>query len=203
MDFKEIFFGMFASLFIVLRRFIFLIFRPYKTLRKISLEKDYWQLFFILFFVFVYFWLSSLVRNPAVHFIFIYLFFLINFFLTALFFFFMGRLSDKKLEVKSFIFTLAYSLLPTLLWFSTDLIFYYLLPPPRTISIMGRSFSIFFTAFSISLLAWKLILFYLAVRFSTRFNFYRTIYSMILYVCWFFPYSVFLYYLKLFRVPFI
>jgi hypothetical protein len=39
----------------------------------------------------------------------------------------------------SFIFTLSYSLFPTLIWFTTNSILYRFLPPPRTIiSLAGE-----------------------------------------------------------------
>jgi hypothetical protein len=80
---------------------------------------------------------------------------------------------------------------------------YILFPPPRFPTLLGKGFSIFFIAFSISLLIWKFILFYLALRFSTKLSFFRLIYLIFLYLTWFVPYSFLLYYFKIFRVPFI
>lgn len=203
MDFKSLFIGLIASMLIVVRRFILLVLTPYKTLRKISLENDCSQIFIILFFVFFYFQLASSLRKTVISPNVIFVIFLINFFLTNLFFYFLAKLSNKEIKFKSFIFTFSYSLFPTLLWFITNSFVYYFLPPPRTLSILGKLFTFVFIAFSISLLAWKLILFYLSLRFSTKLGFYRILYLALLYLSIFIPYSILLYQLKIFRIPFI
>jgi hypothetical protein len=130
----------------------------------------------------------------------IFFIFLINFFLTTCFFY---LLTKKKAAFSSFIFTFSYSLFPTLIWFLSTSLLYVFLPPPRTFSLLGRTFSIFFIAYSLSLLIWKLILEYLAIRFSSKQNFLRIFYMIVLYLIWFLPYSVFLYYFSFFRIPFI
>lgn len=198
----------FTSLILIVRNFVFLIFSPYKTLRKISFEKDYYQPLTIFIGVFLYFKFVYFLRDKPYPATFIFLIFVINFFLTIIFFYFLTRFFDsdqneKRITFFSFIFTFSYSLFPTLIWFLSTSILYVFLPPPRTISLLGKAFSIFFVAFSLSLLVWKLILFYLSVRFSSKQNFYRILYMIILYLVWFIPYSIFLYYLKIFRIPFI
>lgn len=203
MDFEKVIASVTASILIVLRRFILLIFTPYQTIRKISEEKDNFQVFIILLLVFIYFLFRSFLRQDNVSVLSVYLIFLINFSATILFFFTLSKLSDKKTKLSSFIFTFSYSLLPTLIWFIADSLFFYFLPPPRTTSILGKSFSIFFIAFSLSLLFWKSILLYLSVRFSAKQNFYRVIYHILLYLCLLTPYSYLLYFLRVFRIPFI
>ncbi len=108
-----------------------------------------------------------------------------------------------KKDFMSLVYTYSYSLLPTLIWFTTTSILYLLIPPPRSLSLLGKGFSIFFISFSLTILFWKLMLTYLALRFSLKISFYRIIYFMILYLCWFLPYSLILYNLKIFKVPFI
>lgn len=203
MDFKGLLASVTASLLIVFRRFIYLIITPYETMRKISLEEDHMQVAIILFLAFIYFWVSHIIRKSSISFILVYLVFLVNFIWTVLFFFFLGIASTKKVAFKNFLFTLTYSLFPTLLWFITNSLFYRLLPPPRTISIAGRIFSIFFISFSLSILIWKIILMYLAIRFSTKQNFYRVIYYLILYLSYLIPFSLISYHFKIFRIPFI
>jgi len=203
MDFSQRVIGFFASLIIVIRRFVLLIFLPYKTIRKVCLDNDLLQAIIILFLILLYFIVSNKLRvlyfSPFV----VYFVFIINFLTTTGFFYYGARILKSKTNYIPFFMTFSYSLFPTLIWFITSSGLYYVLPPPRTMSILGKSFSILFVAFSISLLCWKIILMYLSVRFSGRLNFYRTIYLMLLYLCWFIPYSVLLYNLKLFRVPFI
>lgn len=203
MDSKNYFVSVIASFILVVRRLILLIFKPYETMRKISLDKDYVQSGTILFLVLLYFWVSTLIRKSMMHFIFIYLIFLFNFIWTVIFFFLLGKISKKQISLKSYFLTLSYSLLPTLIWFIANSLFYHYLPPPRTASLQGRLFSILFIAFSLSILLWKVILVYLGVRFSSKQNFYRVVYHIILYCLYLIPFSYLCYHFKIFRIPFI
>ena len=203
MDFKYSISNIFASVLIVCRNFIFLILAPYKTMRTISQEKDTAQLVMIFLLVLWYFLLgyrSKPLNYPAIV---SYGLFVCNFIGTVWFFYILTRLLFKAGNWRSLVFTLSYTLLPTLIWFGTNSVLYILLPPPRTLSFLGRAFSIFFVSFSLSLLVWKTILVYLALRFSTGQSFVKIMYLLSLYVCIFLPYTILLYYLKLFRVPFI
>jgi len=72
--------NLFASILIVFRRVRLLILYPYKTMRKISLEKDMVQVGVILFISFLYFMFAYKIRNGIffgilAFFIFIMLFF--------------------------------------------------------------------------------------------------------------------------------
>lgn len=203
MDFKKISIDFFASFIIVLRRCILLIIVPYKTLRKISKEEDYGQVFIIFILVLLYFNIGSSMREREVHPQFVFLIFFMHFFLTVFFFYFFSSRFTKNIHLSSFIFTFSYALLPTLLWFITNSFTYLLFPPPRTPSLLGVSFSILFIGFSMSLFIWKSILLYLAIRFSSKLGFYRIMYMMVLYLCLFIPYTILMYYYKIFRIPFI
>lgn len=161
-----------ASLLLVLNRFIGLILTPYQTMRKISTDRDFGQLGIILFLVFIYFFATEPLR---------YLVFLANFLLTVMFFYVMGRISKKETRLDSALLLFAYTLFPTLIWFAANAVLYNILPPPRTLSLLGKSFSIVYIAFSISLLCWKIILLYLASRFTIRQGFYRVMYTIVLY----------------------
>lgn len=206
MDFKKILVNCLTSFLIVLKRFVGLIFNPYKTMRRISEEKDYYQPTIIIGLVFVYFKFIYFLRDKIYPATLIYVLFIINFLLTVAFFYLLSKLfikNKKEITFSSFVFTFSYSLLPTLIWFLSTSILYIILPPPRMFSLLGKGFSIFFIAYSLSLLIWKFILVYLAVRFSSKQNFFRVIYMIIFYLIWFIPYSIFLYQFKFFRVPFI
>ena len=172
-------------------------------MRKISLESDYYQIGIILFLVFIFFKFAYFLRDKPYPATLIFFVFLTHFFFTIFFFYLFFDLNRKKMRVTSLLFTFSYALLPSLIWFSSTSLLYILVPPPRTFSLMGRAFSIFFIAFSLAIAAWKIILVYLALRFSTKQSFYRIIFILVLYLIWFIPYSLFLYYLKLFRIPFI
>src|SRR3989344_1712252 len=193
-------FDLLTSFVLVLRNFFLLIFSPYRTMRKISQEKDYGQVFILFLTIFLYFKFAYFLRDKPHPATLTFLVFISHFFLTVAFFYVLSRLSDSKIKLSSFIFTLSYSLIPTLIWFASSSILYIIVPPPRSFSILGKGFSIFFIAYSMSLLAWKVILMYLALRFSTRLGFYRIMYLMVLFLLWFIPYSILLYYLKIFRI---
>lgn len=200
MDFNKYFFNFFASFTIVLRRFFYLLFSPYKTMRKIALDKDKSQVFIILGFVLLYFYASGMFKEN----IFIYyLAFLFNFSFTILFFYILAKFFKKDIALSSFITTFSYSLFPTLVWFVINLTLYLVLPPPRTTSILGKSFSIFFISFSLALFFWKIILTYLALRFSTRMHFYRIAYFIILYGLYIIPFAYLMYNLGISKIPFI
>lgn len=175
-------------------------------MRKISLEKDYYQPALIIGIIFLYFKFVYYLRDKVYPATLIYLLFIADFLLTISFFYFLSKIfikNKKEVTFRGFFFTFSYSLLPTLIWFLTTSILYIFITPPRSFSILGKGFSIFFITYSISILIWKLILMYLAIRFSSKQNFFRIIYMMIFYLMWFTPYSILLYYFRLFRVPFI
>lgn len=172
-------------------------------MRRISFEKDSRQIFFIFLLVFTYFKFIYFLKTDRYPASFTFFIFLLNFFLMIGFFYFLGKIFNHRIKLSSLIYTFSYSLFPTIIWFFSVSILYIFLPPPRTASFLGKLFSIFFITYSLVILFWKIILFYLALRFSTRLNFYRIIYFFILFLLWFIPYSVFFYYLKIFRLPFI
>lgn len=206
MDFRKILVNLLSSFLLTFNRFVGLILNPYKTMRKISLEKDYYQPVFIIGIIFIYFKFIYYLRDKIYPATLIYFLFIINVLLTVVFFYLLSKLfskNKKEINFSSFLFTFSYSLLPTLIWFLSTSIIFILLPPPRALSFLGKRFTILFVTYSLSLLIWKLILIYLAVRFSSRQNFFRIFYMIVLYLIWFIPYSVFLYQFKIFRIPFI
>lgn len=196
-------FDLLTSLIIVFRNFFLLIFSPYRTMRRISRESDYGQVFVIFLTIFLYFKFAYFLRDKPYPATLTFLVFILHFSFTVVFFYFLARVPDKTIKFSSLVFTLSYSLLPTLIWFASSSILYIIVPPPRSLSLLGKGFSIFFIAYSVSLLFWKIILMYLALRFSARAGFYRIIYMLVLFLLWFIPYSLILYYYKLFRIPFI
>ena len=168
-------------------------------MRKISLESSWGELIWIYILTIVYFLITNAVR------------FWINGLLSALGLFVMSILFLSSLpagglfreRLNRMFMTWTYTLLPTLIWFYTTLLFYFLIPPPRTTSFLGKSFSIFYIALSVSLLLWKLILVYLSIRFSLRVHLYRVIYYMLIYLALSIPLWLFLYNNGISRVPFV
>lgn len=168
-------------------------------MRKISLEKNRVGLVWILFFTVVYFFITNSVRywiNGLLGAIGLYIW-------SITFFTFLPSPGKIKEKCERMFKTWTYTLLPTLIWFYTTLLFYFLLPPPRTTSIWGKSFSIIYIAFSVSLLIWKLILVYLSIRFSLRIHLYRIIYYILVYLAISVPLWLYLYSIGISRVPFV
>ncbi|MGB5034352.1 MAG: hypothetical protein WBO56_00965 [Microgenomates group bacterium] len=163
-------------------------------MRKISLETDKLQIFWIAFFLVTYFLTVGLVKILT---------FIVLFVSTILFMLAVGISLKKKIKISSMLFTFSYGLLPTTIWFYMSLVLLYLLPPPRTQSLQGKVFSVLYVSFSLSLLLWKIILSYLAIRFSLKLGFYSTMIALIFYIGFIAILSYFGLTLGLSKVPFI
>lgn len=206
-------FEILASFIIVWRNFIWLVFYPYAAVRKIAKEKDIFQVVIIFFLVYLYFVFAQVVRKKTIQPFIIsssslvsFIFFLLSFCLVISFFCIIGNKINKSSMADFFqplVFTFSYSLFPTLIWFFITSFLYYVLPPPRTFSFSGRLFSILFISFSSVLFYWKIMLLYLSLRFSLRLSFGKIVYSVFFWSLWFLPYSILMYKLKIFRLPFI
>ncbi len=205
MDFNHIISGFIASFIFFVRRVIYLIVSPYKTMRDIAQDDDMMQVLFIFLCIGVYFYFANNLRNyPHEPWI---LFFMtvFHYLLTVTYFALFMILSTKQHRVKiaPFMLLFSYALIPTLVWFITNSVLYALIPPPRTPSFLGKGFSLVYVSFSIGILFWKIMVTYLAIRFATGFRFFRIVYSMILYLIAVIPYSILLYSLQFFRIPFL
>jgi hypothetical protein len=205
MGFKSYFADIFIVILQVLRRATLLVVSPYKTMRMISFDGSFKEVVVIFLIIGAYFLFADHQRSYIISPVVIFFITILHYLLTALFFavFKITLGQEKSIEIKGFLRLFAYSLIPTTVWFYANSSLYVLLPPPRTESIWGEIFSIAFISFSISILFWKIIVLYLAVRFSTSLRFFSIMYAMSLYIAFILPYSFFLYALKLFRIPFL
>ncbi len=168
-------------------------------MRKISIEKGWQDIIWIAIASSVYFFITNSVRlgiNGLLGAMVLYVGSIVYFSILP---------SNEILRdrLKRIIKTWSYALLPTLIWFYSTLLFYFLLPPPRTTSFLGQAFSIFYIAFSGSLLVWKIILVYLSIRFSLRVQLYRIIYYILIYLVLFIPLWIVLYKIGISRIPFV
>ncbi len=169
-------------------------------MRKISRVFDYKQIVAIFILVFLYFLSVGLIFGHSIA---NFIFFLVSFFATVIFFYISGRLYKYQVSILSLVATWCYSLFPTVLWFSITAVLFILFPPPRTQSFLGTLLSLVFIGISVVLLLWKITLVYLAVRFSVKSSALMTAFLMILYGMWFLPYTYALYLFSISRVPFI
>lgn len=204
MVFESFVSGVIASVYLLLRRIILLAVFPYKTMRRISEENDLWQIILIFITIAIYFLLANRFREYDYEPFVLLLMTLFHYLATVIFFYLFTQLmGDFNTKLQPFLFTFAYALIPTLVWFSINSWLFALLPPPHTVSIIGKVFSIGYIAFSSAILMWKVILMYLAIRFSTKLRFFQILYIVILYLVAVVPYSIFLYSLRFFRIPFL
>jgi hypothetical protein len=172
-------------------------------MRAIAEEIDWTQIFLIFGIIGIYYFSLSFVK-PMVGAAWLQLcLVLFNYTATVLYIAFFGKTLGDEVELRKTLFVFAYALIPTIIWFYMNTFLYVVIPPPRNLTILGKSFSIVFITISMSLLAWKLILWYLAIRFSTKLKFYDILYITILYIAIVVPYSLFMYHLGFFRIPFL
>lgn len=174
-------------------------------MRAISQDTDVMQAFIILTAVVIYFFSANNFRPYTHHPALLSFITILHILGTMLFFALFTSLSDKKkhTHMRPFFLLFSYALIPTLIWFIVNSWLFVLIPPPRTLSFLGKGFSILYMSFSVALLAWKMILIYLAIRYATGFQFFRIAYSLFIYLAIVIPYSLLLYSIGLFRVPFL
>lgn len=184
---------------------------PYKTYLVLVKKGKPIEGFLILGLVVIYLAWASLVRtgvhsNPFIltlNFTKLLASFLWTFLLSIGGLYFLGKIFGGQGPLKGIFLTWSFSLIPTLSWFLLTSILYLLLPPPRTTSLLGQAFSIFFIAFSLTLFFWKGLLYYLTLRFGMRLNLLRIAGVSTV----FFPtlglYSLLMYRLGVFRIPFV
>ncbi len=137
-----------------------------------------------------------------------FMFFMLTFMTTVGFMWLIGRIlrTFSMSEPVSFLVALvlsAYSLVPTLIWFLITSMLYLLFPPPRYDTFLGNALSMIFIVVSTSILIWRLILWYLTIRFSLRVQFMTIMVIMFIFVLWLVPYAFLMYYFRVFRIPFI
>jgi hypothetical protein len=183
---------------------------PYITFRKLAASKNIRQTVFIFLLVLSYFAFATLLRtgmrNPyllTLKFNMLLFAGLIGFFGMIVFLYLFGRLLGSPTSFKTFFLLWSYTLLPTLVWFFVTSILYLIFPPPRTMSILGKLYSIIFISFSMALLIWKLILYYFALRFGARLDLWRIGFISIMLLPLIVIYSLSMYRLGIFRIPFL
>jgi len=184
---------------------------PYVTYRELSMKTEANRsAMFVWLLMVVYFIFASLIRNgwenPYL------LTWQLNKLIMAaiigsggivLLIYILGRRLGGKGEVSALYRLWSFTLLPTIIWFILTSLFYLMLPPPRTFSIWGKLFSLVFITLSISLLYWKIILYYLTLRFGLKLDLFKIGKITSVIVPLVVIYSLITYNLGIFRIPFI
>jgi hypothetical protein len=184
--------------------------RPYDTYRRIAKTRNRWELLAIGGLLLAYFATASIVKTAAFRPYLLTKQFVVlgsgaastYLFVSALLWA-VGRRFGGVGEFTGFAIAWAYTLMPTVLWFWATSILYVVLPPPRTTSTQGVLFSLFYLGFSATLLYWKIILSYLALRFSLRMDLRQILLTVLVSSPAILLYGIFMYKMHIFKIPFI
>jgi len=192
------------------RTVVGLLTRPYETYRRITKHGRLGEVLFITILAAAYFALASLIKVAAFR----------PFLLTEQFLLLIvGAASGVLLSVGSLcvaglllggspawnklMIAWVYTLIPTTVWFLSTSMLYVVLPPPRTTSTAGIAFSLLFLVFSSALLWWKITLAYLTLRFALKLDLVRNIVVALACAPILAGWSIGMYKLGIFKVPFL
>lgn len=192
------------------RSCIGLVTKPYETYRRIVNHGSVWELVPLGVLLSCYFAIASLVKTAAFRpfvltkqFIIIAFSVVATYVVTVSLLWVFGKMVGGKGNFRTIAIAWGYTLVPTLIWFLGTSLLYVLFPPPRTGRPLGMLFSAIFLVFSSVLFFWKAILTYLTLRFGMKLDLWRIIAvfgivggSMVFY-------SIGMYRLGIFKIPFI
>lgn len=192
------------------RNIIGIITRPYETYRRIVTKGTAWELGYIAVLLALYFATATIVKNPYFRpFLLTRQFIVLSaaagsvFCMVIILFSSFGKIYKSTGTLKGLILGWGYGLIPTLTWFWVTSVLYVIIPPPRTTGFLGIAFSICYLLFSACMFFWKIILSYLTVRFALRFDLKKIVLTWAVVLPVMFFYSVFMYKLGIFKIPFI
>lgn len=195
---------------IFFKRIVGIITKPYETYRLLTEHASWWEVFYIVMVLFVYFACAAFIKVDALRiflltkqFVFLVSAALCTYVLVPSLLRTFGNMLGGKGETKQLFVSWAYTLVPTIIWFFVTSLLYIILPPPRTTSVAGMTFSVVYLIFSATMFFWKLTLAYLTLRLGLR----LTLGKIMIIFCLMVPilslYSYGMYMLGIFRVPFI
>jgi len=174
------------------RNAIGLVIKPYETYRKIVDRGSAWELVYIA--ILAYFLLVSPVKVGAA---------IATYALVVLAVWVVGRRIGGRGTLSGVARGWGYTLLPTVCWFFMTSLLYVLLPPPRTTSLAGITFSVLFLIVSGTLFFWKLTLGYLALRFGLKLDLVRILVVVAVVAPIVGVWSWGMYRLGIFKIPFL
>lgn len=206
MDFSGVFLSSFISFG---RNFLGIITKPYETYRRIVDRGQLRELLWVGVLMALYFGIASIVKTAAFR----------PFLLTKQFMVLAGgaavsfilvvatlwqttRLLGGKGTLQGFVLAWGYTLIPTFFWFLGTSLLYVILPPPRTNRPEGVIFSAVYLVLSATLFFWKFMLGYLTLRFGAKLDLAKILVTLVIALPIIGIYSVLMYKLGIFRVPF-
>lgn len=192
------------------RNLIGIVTRPYETYRRIVDHGSLWELLYIGALLTLYLAIASLVKTAAFRPFLLTKQFVVLATTTGMSYLILvgvlwvaASFVGRRGTLVRFALAWAYTLIPTLLWFLSTSLLYIVLPPPRTTSFPGVLFSLVFLVFSATLFFWKFMLAYLALRFGMKLDLAKIL--IVSGIC--LPlvglYSVVMYRMGIFKVPFL
>lgn len=192
------------------RNVVGLIVRPYETMRRIVDHGSLWELPFLAVLLAFYFSLASLVKTAAFRpfvltrqFVALGGVAALTYVLVASLLWLVGNRFGDKGSRRGFYLAWAYTLLPTVSWFFMTSLLYVIFPPPRTARPQGVALSLLFLVVSATLFYWKAALAYLALRFGMKLDLPKILLVVGISVPVLALYSIGMYRLGIFRVPFL
>lgn len=184
--------------------------QPYKTTRTVAIKKPLLPIFLIGLLIWTYLTFAVVVRF-GLHTGPLFLTYnlgrlfysiIITYLIVSISIYFISRIFGGKGQIQSVFSVWAFSYIPTFLWFLMTTIFYIILPPPRTQSIPGQIFSIFYLFLSLGLLSWKILLYFLTLRHAMKLTLWQTIRTTLVLWSLFIAYFLVLNRLEIFKIPF-
>ncbi len=192
------------------RTTIGLVTRPYETYRRIVNHGSLWELVPLSVLLACYFAIASLVKTAAFRpfvltkqFIILAISVCVTYGVTVSLLWCVAKIMKGKGTFRSLALAWGYTLVPTLLWFLITSLLYVLFPPPRTGRPLGILFSALYLSFSTVLFFWKAMLTYLTLRFGMRLDLFRIIAVCGIVGSVMVFYSLGMYHLGIFKIPFI
>lgn len=192
------------------RRIGGLIIKPYETYRSLVERQNFWELIFIWTIIAGYFAFATLLKAPVFR-----VFLLTRQFMVLL----TGALAGYILSVgvlwkagnyfngngtfRGISIAWGYTLIPTVFWFLFTSFLYLLLPPPRTTSPAGITFSVVYLVVSTTIFFWKFISVYLTLRFGFQMQLKQIMSVLVIMIPVWALYAMSMYYFGIFKIPFI
>lgn len=202
--------GLLSSFILFGRTFLGIITKPYETYRRIVDRGRLRELFWIGFLLALYFGIASIVKTAAFRpflltkqFIVLVAGASVSFILIVATLWQITRFLGGKGNFRSFTLAWGYTLVPTFFWFLSTSLLYVILPPPRTNRPEGVMFSILYLVLSVTLFFWKFMLGYLTLRFGAKLDLTKILLTLGIALPIIGIYSVVMYKLGIFRVPFL
>lgn len=167
--------------------------RPYETYRRMVGRASSWEVVYLMALLALYCVTARIGIFPV----------LLTYVVAVSLFWTVGRWMGARGTWEGLFVGWGYTLIPTLVWFWVTSLLYILLPPPRTTSMQGMVFSGIYLLFCATLLFWKIVLSYLALRFGLKLDLAKILLVSGVVLPILGIYSIVMYRFGVFRIPFI